>query len=100
MKRFCNFVPQIYDDNDNLKINDMIEVVGFLSVDPALSGEFQADKDSILEPTCETDAEVITHNPPPSLVPRLHAVHVRKLEHCNPLVKGPADQGMPSFLVP
>lgn len=100
MKEFFNFIPQIYDDNDNLKINDMIEVVGFLSVDPALSGEFQADKDSILEPTCETDAEVITHNPPPSLVPRLHAVHVRKLEHCNPLVKGPADQGMPSFLVP
>ncbi|XP_045767047.1 mini-chromosome maintenance complex-binding protein [Maniola jurtina] len=85
-------IVKVYDDNDNLKINDMIEVVGFLSVDPALSGEFQAEKDYLLEPTSETDAEIITHNPPPSLVPRLHAVHVKKLKHCNPLVRGAIDQ--------
>ncbi|CAG9560920.1 unnamed protein product [Danaus chrysippus] len=78
-------IVKIYDENDNLKLNDMIEVIGFLSVDPALSGEFQ-DKNS-LEPVSETEVEIITHNPPPSLVPRLHAVFVKKLEHCNPLVK-------------
>lgn len=69
----------------------MIEVIGFLSVDPALSGEFQ-EKNS-LEPVSETEVEIITHNPPPSLVPRLHAVFVKKLEHCNPLVKE-VDQGI------
>ncbi|XP_023938645.1 mini-chromosome maintenance complex-binding protein [Bicyclus anynana] len=87
-------IVKIYDDSDNLKINDMIEVVGFLSVDPALSGEFQAEKDPLLAPECESEAEIITHNPPPSLVPRLHAVYVKKLEHCNPLVKGAPDQEM------
>lgn len=77
---------QIYDESDNLKLNEMIEVVGFLSVDPALSGEFQPEKNPLLDPQSETDVETITHNPPPSLVPRLHAVYVKKLEHCNPLV--------------
>lgn len=85
-------IVKIYDDSDNLKLNEMIEVIGFLSVDPALSGEFQTEKNELLEPDIETEAETITHNPPPSLVPRVHAVHVKKLEHCNPLVKG-FDQG-------
>lgn len=74
----------------------MIEIIGFLSVDPALSGEFQRESETenaILEPQSEMDVEKITHNPPPSLVPRLHAVYVKKLEHCNPLVKDQFDQG-------
>lgn len=70
----------------------MIEVVGFLSVDPALSGEFQPEKDPLLDPETESEVETITHNPPPSLVPRLHAVYVKKLDHCNPLVES-FDQG-------
>lgn len=85
---------QIYDDSDNLKLNNMVEVIGFLSVDPALSGEFQPERNPLLEPTSETDVETITHNPPPSLVPRLHAVYVKKLEHCNPLVNDGFDQGI------
>ncbi|CAB3259595.1 unnamed protein product [Arctia plantaginis] len=79
-------IVKVYDESDNLKLNEIIEVVGFLSVDPALSGEFQPDKDPLLEPETENDVETITHNPPPSLVPRLHAVYVKKLAHCNPLV--------------
>lgn len=72
----------------------MIEVIGFLSVDPSLSGEFKEDKDSMLELQIESSVEIITHNPPPSLVPRLHAVHVQKLEHCNPLLSNSVDQGI------
>lgn len=72
----------------------MVEIVGFLSVDPALSGEFLSETDSLIEPIIESEAEIITHNPPPSLVPRVHAVYVKKLDHCNPLVKDPIDQGM------
>lgn len=71
----------------------MIEVIGFLSVDPSLSGEFRLENNSFLEPESETEAEIITHNPPPSLVPRIHAVVVKKLEHCNPLLMDTFDQG-------
>ncbi|XP_075978600.1 mini-chromosome maintenance complex-binding protein [Anticarsia gemmatalis] len=79
-------IVKIYDEGDSLKLNEMIEVVGFLSVDPALSGEFQPERNPLLEPQIESEVETITHNPPPSLVPRLHAVYVKKLDHCNPLV--------------
>ncbi|KPJ07487.1 Mini-chromosome maintenance complex-binding protein [Papilio machaon] len=85
-------IVKIYDESENLKLNDMIEVIGFLSVDPSLSGEFQQENNSFLEPESETDAETITHNPPPSLVPRLHAVVVKKLDHCNPLLTETFDQ--------
>lgn len=87
-------IVKIYNENENLKLNDMIEVIGFLSVDPSLSGEFKEDKDSMLELQIESSVEIITHNPPPSLVPRLHAVHVQKLEHCNPLLSNSVDQGV------
>ncbi|KAL4706219.1 hypothetical protein ACJJTC_018403 [Scirpophaga incertulas] len=85
-------IVKIYDENDDLKLNDMIEVVGFLSVDPALSGEFQTEKDTLLDPEIENEVESVTHNPPPSLVPRLHAVYVKKLQHCNPLIPEKVDQ--------
>ncbi|XP_013171931.1 PREDICTED: mini-chromosome maintenance complex-binding protein [Papilio xuthus] len=85
-------IVKIYDESENLKLNDMIEVIGFLSVDPSLSGEFKSENNSFLEPESETDAETITHNPPPSLVPRLHAVVVKKLDHCNPLLTETFDQ--------
>ncbi|CAH0729506.1 unnamed protein product, partial [Brenthis ino] len=85
-------IMKLYEEDENLKLNDMIEVVGFLSVDPALSGEFQPETDALLEPLSESEAEILTHNPPPSLVPRLHAVYVKKLNHCNPLVKENFDQ--------
>lgn len=81
-------IIKLYEEDESLKLNDMIEIVGFLSVDPALSGEFQPDKDPLLDPISESEAEILTHNPPPSLVPRLHAVYVKKLTHCNPLVDG------------
>ncbi|KAL0872192.1 hypothetical protein ABMA27_004598 [Loxostege sticticalis] len=86
-------IVKIYDESESYKLNDMIEVVGFLSVDPALSGEFQEEKDPLLDPQIESEVETITHNPPPSLVPRLHAVYVKKLDHCNPLVTETIDQG-------
>ncbi|XP_063363784.1 mini-chromosome maintenance complex-binding protein [Cydia amplana] len=85
-------IVKVYTEDNQLKLNEMIEVVGFLSVDPALSGEFQPETDPLINPQGENEAEAITLNPPPSLVPRLHAVCVRKLEHCNPLVEGEFDQ--------
>ncbi|GBP15443.1 Mini-chromosome maintenance complex-binding protein [Eumeta japonica] len=61
-------------------------------VDPALNGEFQKN-DTMIELHSESEAEIITHNPPPSLVPRIHAVYVKKLDHYNPLVVDNFDKG-------
>ncbi|XP_041987429.1 mini-chromosome maintenance complex-binding protein [Aricia agestis] len=85
-------IVKLYENDDNLKVNDIVEVVGFLSVDPALSAEFKTEKNALVEPVVETDVEIITHNPPPSLIPRVHAVHLRTLEHCNPLLSNEYSQ--------
>lgn len=71
---------QVYDGNSSLVLNDVIEVVGFLSVDPALSVSSVGTEET------EEDEESHLHNQPSSLVPRLHAVSFRKLRHSNPLV--------------
>lgn len=63
----------------------MVEITGYLSVDPALSCHWNGNAQN--ENEVDPDAEVLTHNPPPSLVPRIHAIHVERLKHCNPLVK-------------
>lgn len=80
---------KIYKESE-LKLNDLVEVVGFLSVNPALSGEFH-DRKNIFA-NLETEEEFITHNPPPSLIPRIHVVHYRKLRHCNPLIVDPVEE--------
>lgn len=58
---------QFYDVREGeLKINDVVEVAGFLSYDPVTG----------------IDSEI----PPPSLVPRVHAVTYRPMLTSNPLV--------------
>jgi len=64
-----------------LVLNDVIEVVGFLSVDPALSIASVSSREEVDE-----DEETHLHNQPGSLVPRLHAVSVHRLHHSNPLL--------------
>ncbi|XP_018304208.1 mini-chromosome maintenance complex-binding protein isoform X1 [Mycetomoellerius zeteki] len=55
-----------------LKLNQVIDVIGFISLDPLLS-TIQSSDDEMNE------AEIQTHNPPTSLVPRLHAVKIIEL---------------------
>jgi hypothetical protein len=69
---------KVYKDTDLLKLNSVWEFVGFLSVDPILANH---DVDEEMN-----DVEFQTHNPPPSLVPRIHCVSFRTLTHSNPLV--------------
>jgi hypothetical protein len=69
---------KVYKDADLLKLNSVWEFVGFLSVDPILANH---DVDEEMN-----DVEFQTHNPPPSLVPRIHCVSFRTLTHSNPLV--------------
>ncbi|KYN50624.1 hypothetical protein ALC57_17474 [Trachymyrmex cornetzi] len=55
-----------------LKLNQVIDIIGFISLDPLLS-TIQSSDDEMNE------AEIQTHNPPASLVPRLHVVKIIEL---------------------
>ncbi|KAI5625070.1 mini-chromosome maintenance complex-binding protein, partial [Silurus asotus] len=80
---------KVYNEWDNFKLNDMLEIFGILSVDPALSLVAE-DKEasSFLDPTesMETVEEQRAHSPPTSLVPRLHMLYAEPLQHNNPLL--------------
>uniref|UniRef100_A0A4W3HJ67 Mini-chromosome maintenance complex-binding protein n=1 Tax=Callorhinchus milii TaxID=7868 RepID=A0A4W3HJ67_CALMI len=82
---------KVYENWDRFKVNDILEVYGILSVDPALgiiNDESTKDGSSILDPAecMDTLEEQRVHSPPPSLVPRLHAIVTHKLQHINPFL--------------
>ncbi|XP_072742432.1 mini-chromosome maintenance complex-binding protein [Anoplolepis gracilipes] len=64
-------IVKIYDGT-TLKLNEVVEIIGFISLDPMLSTITCSEDDM-------NEAEVSTHNPPASLVPRLHAIKLVKL---------------------
>jgi len=69
-------IVKLYDVKDNdIKLNDVIEVVGIVSLDPNLAVP-DVDDEMGSSPTL----------PPPSLVPRLHALTFTHLSHNNPLL--------------
>ncbi|XP_042219539.1 LOW QUALITY PROTEIN: mini-chromosome maintenance complex-binding protein-like [Homarus americanus] len=75
-------------DNQNFSLNDIIEVVGILSVDPSLaarSGD-HSEGESLMNTAAMEVEEEAAHCPPPSLVPRLHVITAHKLSHTNPLL--------------
>uniref|UniRef100_A0A3Q3MBD0 Mini-chromosome maintenance complex-binding protein n=1 Tax=Mastacembelus armatus TaxID=205130 RepID=A0A3Q3MBD0_9TELE len=81
---------KVYEDWDSFKLNDTLEVYGILSVSPALSA-LADEKDassSLLDPAecMETAEEQRVHSPPASLVPRLHMLYAKPLQHNNPLL--------------
>ncbi|KAK0149931.1 Mini-chromosome maintenance complex-binding protein [Merluccius polli] len=82
---------KVYENWDSFKLNDILEVYGVLSVNPALSA-LADNKDTssslIVDPaeSMETAEELRVHSPPASLVPRLHLLHARRLVHNNPLL--------------
>ncbi|KZC13690.1 Mini-chromosome maintenance complex-binding protein, partial [Dufourea novaeangliae] len=61
-------IVKVYEDVA-LKLNQLIEIIGFVSLDPLLSTMCNEDETM-------TEAEMTIHWPPASLVPRLHAVKV------------------------
>lgn len=72
----CVCHVKMYKGADDIKLNDLCEFVGFLSQDPLLPSN----------DGYESVAEAQTHNPPASLIPRIHCVGWKRLTHCNPLV--------------
>lgn len=80
---------KVYNDFDSYTLNAIIDVIGFLSVNPALDGSTDDNNEF------EGAAERLAANPPPSLIPRLHAIHINKLEHSNPLLLHPDSLSLP-----
>ncbi|XP_029047790.1 mini-chromosome maintenance complex-binding protein [Osmia bicornis bicornis] len=62
-------IVKTYEDT-SLKLNEIIEVVGFISLDPFLSTIYDGEDETM------TKAEMNVHHPPASLVPRLHAIKI------------------------
>ena len=83
----------IYDQESTFKVNDMVEFIGVLSVDPGLAVFSDHDMaEHVQEPLGTSPEDLITpeeqaaHHPPPSLVPRLHVLASHCLTHSNPCV--------------
>ncbi|XP_031627150.1 mini-chromosome maintenance complex-binding protein [Contarinia nasturtii] len=71
---------KLYDDATNVSLNDVLDVVGFVSMDANLCGSNRQPNDF------ESFDEICAMNPPPSLIPRIHVISYRSLTHINPLL--------------
>lgn len=73
---------KIYSDFEKYKLNTLVDIIGFVSVDPILDGtkHMPGEFDGI------DIEEHVSTNPPPSLIPRIHAVSILELTHINPLL--------------
>nr|CAD7410648.1 unnamed protein product [Timema poppensis] len=67
---------KVYDTKEDLCLNDVVEVLGFLATEPLAE---QTEGDTM-------DVESSEHNLPGSLVPRIHCVAIRKITQYNPLL--------------
>lgn len=85
----------MYEDQDDsapnktLLLNDAVEFIGILSMDPQMA-QYTFSENSAGGGPSEIEnfdkKELIARNPPPSLVPRLHVLHYEKLVSGNPLL--------------
>ncbi|XP_022091881.1 mini-chromosome maintenance complex-binding protein-like isoform X2 [Acanthaster planci] len=83
---------KVYDHFESFRVNDIVEFIGVLSVDPELANLPGQDNNGGLSSAIDGADEMegieeqTAHSPPPSLVPRLHAVISHKLQHINPML--------------
>lgn len=71
---------KFYDDAPKIALNDVLDIIGFVSLDASLCGSNQQPNDF------ESFDEICAMNPPPSLIPRIHVISYRSLSHSNPLL--------------
>ncbi len=83
-------IVKLYGVEDSaISLNDSVEFVGILSVDPSLGApmdENEADEKNNDIMAQFSKVEISAKNPPASLIPRLHVVAYKKLDHLNPLL--------------
>lgn len=72
---------KVYDNHTGIKLNGLYEFIGFLSFSSVLNHENQIMSDF------DNAMEIQVHHPPPSLIPRIHCLKWKKLNHNNPLVE-------------
>uniref|UniRef100_A0A4W5NYV4 Mini-chromosome maintenance complex-binding protein n=1 Tax=Hucho hucho TaxID=62062 RepID=A0A4W5NYV4_9TELE len=94
---------KVYEGLDSFKLNDTLEIYGILSVNPVLTVIVYPHRDPsllLLDPTesMETPEEQRAHDPPASLVPRLHMLYARPLQHNNPLLPSDPTEDQSAFV--
>jgi len=75
---------KLYDEPTSPKLNCMMEFVGVYEIgqDLASDADFSDDRFGL-------EDEIRAHNPPASLIPRLHCIASRPIAEANPLVPSP-----------
>uniref|UniRef100_UPI00358FA7D1 mini-chromosome maintenance complex-binding protein isoform X2 n=1 Tax=Myxine glutinosa TaxID=7769 RepID=UPI00358FA7D1 len=77
---------KVYDNWDAFKVNDVVELFGILSMDPAMSLLEDESDETDARAALKMSEEDRCHHPPASLVPRVHLLFTQKLRHINPLL--------------
>lgn len=81
---------KVYDNTASISLNDCFEFIGILSIEPSLAFSAEAPEgtqSAFLSAAEEIDQEERRARcPPSSLVPRIHAIVSRRLQHNNPLL--------------
>lgn len=80
-------LAKFYDDATKVSLNDVLDVIGFVSLDANLCGSNRQPNDF------ENFDEICAMNPPPSLIPRIHVISYRVLKHINPLLHDNRNNG-------
>ncbi|KAK3770621.1 hypothetical protein RRG08_052961 [Elysia crispata] len=81
-------IVRVYSGDIELKTTSVVEIVGILCMDPRLASVFDNEDES--NDITEKE-ELQAHEPPASLVPRLHALVIRHMEHNNPSLSPQVD---------
>lgn len=82
-------IVHIYDSYENLKLNDMVEVIGVVSIQPNFASFPENKEEDAMVMSADnfmTEEEQAAHYPPTSLVPRIHCVLFQHLKHSNPSI--------------
>jgi len=84
-------IVHIYDKYEDLKLNDMVEFIGVVSIQPAYASFPDQKSDDSNQMVLSADnfmseEEQAAHYPPTSLVPRIHCVLFQHLKHSNPSI--------------
>ncbi|XP_022900658.2 mini-chromosome maintenance complex-binding protein isoform X1 [Onthophagus taurus] len=82
-------IVKIYEEEIDIKVNEILDVVGFISLDPRMTQT--SLENSLFD--CE-ETEILAHHPPPSLIPRIQVVHWSRTHHVNPLFHTEIDLSM------
>ena len=78
-------IVKLYDvPEETFSVNDIVEFVGIVSLDPSLAQLPIEGADEIFAQFQQQEHAV--RNPPASLIPRLHVLHYSKSVHSNPLL--------------